>query len=210
MATERFVPALGRHALTPLYDATMALTMRERAFRPAVVAELLRSPRPARVLDVGAGTGTLAAALAAAAPEVEGVGVEPDPAMRERAARKGVRLLDGMADALPLPDASFDAATATLVLHHLSVEAKARALRELRRVVRPGGRVVVADWGRPAGPLSRVAFRSVQLLDGAETTRSHLDGIVERLARETGYADVAVLRRWRTAFGTLELLAARA
>jgi ubiquinone/menaquinone biosynthesis C-methylase UbiE len=52
-----------------------------------------------------------------------------------------------MADALPLADESVDVATATLLLHHLDPQTKERALAEMRRVLRPGGRLVLPDWG---------------------------------------------------------------
>jgi SAM-dependent methyltransferase len=63
----RYVPAAGRPWLTALYDPAMALTMRTRAFRRALVAAVLAGV-PQLVLDVGCGTGTLAAQLVAADP----------------------------------------------------------------------------------------------------------------------------------------------
>ncbi|MGI8557627.1 MAG: class I SAM-dependent methyltransferase [Solirubrobacteraceae bacterium] len=65
---------------------------------------------------------------------------------------------EGLADAVPCEDASIDVATATLLLHHLRPDLKDQALRELHRVRRPGGRLVIADWGRPHDPLTRASF----------------------------------------------------
>lgn len=75
MPTEpRYVPAAGRAWLTTLYDPLMALTMRKRAFRPALIAAALAEPRPSVVLDVGCGTGTLAAQLVETEPAPSGKG----------------------------------------------------------------------------------------------------------------------------------------
>ncbi len=53
------------------------------------------------------------------------------------------------ADSLPHPDASFDAVFCTLVLHHLPKDVRETAIREMRRVLRPGGRLVLVDWQKP-------------------------------------------------------------
>ena len=94
-----------------------------------------------RVLELGVGTGL---SFRHYPPEVEQlVAIEPEPTMRTHAAREAetvaldVQLLDGTADALPVPDASVDAAVVSQVL--CSVPDQARALAELRRVLRPGG-----------------------------------------------------------------------
>ncbi len=108
------------------------------------------------VLDVGCGTGTL---LMAAAEHVgqSGTlrGVEPSSEMcagaRLKASERGIpiEVAEAWADALPHPDASFDAVFCTLVLHHLPKDVRETAIREMRRVLRPGGRLVLVDWQKP-------------------------------------------------------------
>ena len=104
------------------------------------------------VLDVGCGPGTDLARLAdAAGPDGTVIGIDADPAMVEEATRRfsgkpAVRIQPGDAHALPLPDASVDRARIDRVLQHLTDPS--RALAELHRVLRTGGRLAMAepDW----------------------------------------------------------------
>jgi SAM-dependent methyltransferase len=210
----RYLPATGRLPLTALYDPVLALTMRERTFRPAVVAAAVVES-PTAILDVGCGTGTLAIALARAAPDAVVTGVDGDPAILDRARHKatgagaGVVFAAGRAEQLPFPEASFDCVTSTLMLHHLTPEPKRQALREAARVMRPGGRLVIADWGRPRDPVAAAGFLAVRLLDGFTPTRDHAAGRLPELLTAAGLTNVHTEQRWRTAWGTLELLTAR-
>lgn len=96
-----------------------------------------------RVLDAGCGTGGLLARLQRAMPYLDLVGVEWAAAASHRAAAKsGASVARGSVNALPFADASFDAAVTADVLCHAAVD-PARALAELHRVLRPGGRLVV-------------------------------------------------------------------
>jgi ubiquinone/menaquinone biosynthesis C-methylase UbiE len=209
----RYVPAAGRAALTPLYDRVMALTMRESRWRPALTASVLAGMDDGdTVVDVGCGTATQAIDMAARRPGITVIGVDGDPRILELARRKpGAERLDlraGDATALPLEDGSAAAVVCSLLLHHLTAAPKRAALREARRVLRPGGRLHVADWGRPGDPVAAVGFAVVRLFDGREGTRDHAAGRLATLVREAGFGQVEVTRRVRTAFGMLELLAA--
>jgi SAM-dependent methyltransferase len=209
-SSDRYVPAAGRAALTRLYDPVMALTMRERTFRPRLLAAVgAELPEGGRVLDVGCGTGTFALALAAARPDARVVGVDGDPEAltiaRRKAGAGGVEWRAGLADDLPEADAGADAVVLSLLLHHLTRAAKTRALREARRVLKPGGRLHVADWGRPHDPLMRAAFFGLQLLDGFATTRDHAAGALPGIVAGAGFATPAPHARLRTVWGSLYL-----
>lgn len=115
-----------------------------------------------RVIEVGAGAGSNFGHYPAMVDEV--VAVEPEPYLRERAqaaaaeAAVCIEVVDGVADELPAGDASFDAAVASLVL--CTVPDQARALAELRRVLRPGGELRFYEHvrsGRTAVALSQRA-----------------------------------------------------
>jgi ubiquinone/menaquinone biosynthesis C-methylase UbiE len=107
-----------------------------------------------RVIEVGAGTGLNFRHYPDAVAEV--VAVEPEPYLRERAAQAAseatvpVKVIDGVAGALPVDSASFDVAVASLVL--CSVDDQAKALNEIRRVLRPGGELRFLEHVRASKP----------------------------------------------------------
>ena len=140
-----------------LYDAIVwfALRGRERQLRQRLL-DLSGVGPGESVLDVGCGTGT----LAILAKETVGrsgtvCGVDASAEMlaraRSKAARAGVevRFENAAAQALPFPDSSFDLALGTMMLHHLGRAARRELAAELRRVVKPGGRVLLVDFARP-------------------------------------------------------------
>jgi len=95
------------------------------------------------VLDAGCGTGGLLAYLRAERPDLRRVGVEwAEPAAARAADKSGAPIVRGSVNALPFADACFGAAVAADLLCHGAVEPP-RALAELRRVLRPGGRLVI-------------------------------------------------------------------
>jgi ubiquinone/menaquinone biosynthesis C-methylase UbiE len=131
------------------FDAETARRIEATYTTPDVVAQRrevrrLLAPRPGEhIVDIGAGPGFLAAEMAAEGARV--VAVDPSASMRELARARGVdfAIEDGSAEALPLPDASVDAAVAAQVLEY--VPDVPGALAEMRRVLRPGGRVLLLD-----------------------------------------------------------------
>jgi ubiquinone/menaquinone biosynthesis C-methylase UbiE len=104
---------------------------------------------PAHVLDVGCGTGRLLRATATRWPYTQLIGVDPAEGMVEAARRltPGATIHRGLAESLPLPDASVELALSTMSSHHWRDQAA--GLREIARVLRPGGHFILADFALP-------------------------------------------------------------
>ncbi len=128
---------------------------RERSFRERLV-ELARLQPGESVLDVGCGTGTLAiAAKRRVGPRGLVHGIDASPEMIARANRKAkkegvdVTFRTAVVEALPFPDRQLDVVLSTLMLHHLPRPTREESAREIRRVLKPGGRVLAVDFGAP-------------------------------------------------------------
>jgi len=208
---DRFIPALRFGWLTGLFDPVSKLTAREGTFKRRVLERAALADGE-RVLDVACGTGTLALSAARSARSVRVTGVDGDPAILERARAKAgneVAFDEGLSTDLPYEDGSFDVVLSTLFFHHLSDEAKLRSTEEVRRVLRPAGRLVIGDLGRPQDPLMRVAvLLTVQMLDGFDVTSGNVAGRLPATLREAGLEDVRVTDRVRAPIGTLEIVTA--
>ena len=127
---------------------------RERELREAII-RLAGLESGHDVLDIGCGTGTLAIAATRHVGTTGAVtGIDASPSMIARANRKagkaGARATFqvALAEKLPFPDRRFDVVFSTLMLHHLPRKTRQQCAREIKRVLRVGGRVVAVDFGR--------------------------------------------------------------
>jgi len=211
MTEERaYLPALRFRVLTPLFDRVAQMTTRESRFKDVLVEQAALQDR-LDVLDVGCGTGTLALLIKRRNPTCEVTGLDADPQIIEIAARKaaaaGVHLkLDvALSNALPYDDGSFDRALSTLFFHHLTPTDKRETLAELRRMLRPGGQLHIADFTAPSGPVQWALSRQILLFDGPTRTRENLEGLLPDLLSEAGFRDVRTTTTMRTVLGTIGL-----
>lgn len=160
-----------------------------------------------RIADIGCGPGNFAVRAAHICRGLEIVGVDGDPEIlsiaRANAEDAGVtiRFVEGLATAPPLAPGTFDRVVMSLVLHHLGPVDKARALRATHVLLRPGGQLHVVDWGEARSRTARMAFLSVQLLDGFANTAPHVRGEVPGYLADAGFEDVVEVHREWTMFG---------
>ena len=202
--------------IAPVYDAMNRLMTAglDQKWRRATVEAVVRPGD--KVLDSCCGTGDLAVAAAAAGGKV--TGIDFSKPMLERARRKAPEIdwIEGDALALPFEDGLFDAATVGFGVRNLSdLDA---GLRELRRVLRPSGRVAILEITRPQGllaPFYRFWFDGVipvagKVLPGG-SAYAYLPASVKRfpdpqglakLLDEAGFDDI----RWRLFAGGIVAL----
>lgn len=189
LTSSTFKPALAFSALTPLYDVASALLGFGTPFKDGVAA--LAAVRDGEnVLDLGCGTGTLLQALVARQPSARYVGIDPDPRVLALARRRlphTVHLSHGYGSDLPFADDAFDLVVSTLVFHHLAPPAKTTTLREVHRVLRPAGRFLLVDFGRPRTALSRALLTFGSSFDGRRNMAANLGGQLPELLHDAGF-----------------------
>jgi SAM-dependent methyltransferase len=182
----RYLPAASLDVLLPAYDPLMRLLGFTTALQPLLEQAELQ-PHHA-VLDIGCGTGTLALLIGRAHPGVAIVATDPDPRALTRAAGKtagrtaAVRYARAFADALPFADAVFDRVFSSMMFHHVSRDEKPKVLADVRRVLRPGGRLEFLDF--VGGARSLLAHA----LHGRTPSGSAHERLLRRM-REAGFAD---------------------
>ncbi|MBI3130301.1 MAG: class I SAM-dependent methyltransferase [Acidobacteria bacterium] len=208
-----FIPALRFHRLTNLYDSLLRFTLPEDAIKRRLVAQADIQPDH-RVLDLGCGTGTLTLLIKQAVPEATISGLDADPRAldlaKAKAAKLGMdlRFVRGLAQDAPFEPQSFDRVLSSLMLHHLPPLAKAEALRSAWSLLRPGGELHIVDWTKAQNLPMRLAFLSVQFLDGFESTEDHVRGLLPTAIRKAGFLAVEETHRVATVYGSLGLFKA--
>jgi demethylmenaquinone methyltransferase/2-methoxy-6-polyprenyl-1,4-benzoquinol methylase len=190
-----------------------------------LAVDLLELEAPGRVLDLCTGTADLLVEALSRDPRIGGLGVDISQAMlargRAKLARAGysgrAALAGGDGESLPVKDGLFDAALVAFGIRNIGDPV--RAMREVRRALRPGGRFVVLEFSTPEGLLGavyRFYSRSVLpriggLVSGDASAYAYLPASVERfprpeafasLMREAGFVDV----RWQRLTGGIACL----
>jgi ubiquinone/menaquinone biosynthesis C-methylase UbiE len=148
------------------------------------------------VLDVGCGTGEVALLAKTRTKASEVHGIDPAPEMiavaRSKAARKKqeIDFRVGVIEALPFPDASLDVVTSSLMMHHLPEELKVRGLEEVYRVLKPGGRLLIADFMQPSQSILSHLMMVFTRHQGVENGLERM----QKLLKDAGFSQVSQLK----------------
>jgi ubiquinone/menaquinone biosynthesis C-methylase UbiE len=202
-----YIPALHFSRLTVFYDVLMRLTMREATFKGRLITYASVADGY-RVLDLGCGTATLTLMVKQRYPVADVIGLDIDRDSLALATHKihrinlAITLMQGTAFRLPFTGESFDCVLSNLVYHHLTRENKIESMRDVLRILKPGGEFLLADFGKPHNLLMSIISRIMRKL---EDTSDNLKGILPEMMKEAGFNDVAQLNQFSTAFGTLSI-----
>lgn len=206
---DKFLPALSFDFLTPLYDPLIRLLGWETTFKSELRRQAAALPGE-RVLDLACGTATLTMSIKRDQPASEVHGLDGDGRIlataRQKAEAEGaeINFVKAYSTAMPYSNDFFDSVLTSLFFHHLTAEEKKKTLVEILRVLKPGGRLYIADWGAPANLLMKLAQQPVILLDGM-TTIDSFEGKLPAFAREAGFQDVTETGVFNTIGGTVRL-----
>ena len=199
-----YIPAAGYDWLLPFYDPFQRWLRGEGVMR-ALVDDANIGPEQ-RVLDIGCGTGTLTILVRRLYAQAEVVGLDPDPKAVAIAKRKSeeagvaVHFDRGFADELPYPPATFDRVMSSFMFHHLTREEKLDTLRDVHRVLRPGGSFHILDFGPPRSPYTSVVTR---LLHHGQHLRDNIEGRIPSFMSDSGFAESSEVAHRSTLFGTI-------
>lgn len=198
-----FLPAAGHDLFLPLYDPLVSWLGFDRA-RQELISQAHIKPAQ-HILDIGCGTGTFILLLKRQDASLQVVGLDPDPKALRRAETKitraavSVQLDRGFADKLPYKENSFDRVFSSFMFHHLEGEDRDKTLKEVLRVLKPGGSFHLLDFvanHASHGFLVRLVHSHAQLKDNTH------ERILQLMSR-AGLANAEKVKESSMFFGLL-------
>lgn len=213
MSRTKYISALRFKWLTPLYDFFLGITMPEAKIKKCLI-EFASINREAKILDFGCGTGTLTIMIKEFLPEANVSGIDVDIQILNKAIAKAeqegldIFLIDYDGSNFPFPHNRFDNIVSCLVFHHLDTDKKRQILGECFHVLKQGGKLTIADFGRSRSWVQRLQFNIIRGLDGFKSTDANAKGLLPKLIADSGFENVTIKKRFKTMFGEVQIIIA--
>lgn len=194
-----------------VYDAVQPfVTLGQEARLNKWLAQQVKLPKGAQVLDIGCGTGLLTVQIAESDSDINVIGIDASKPMIEVANRKRSRdnchFQQALGEELPFPDNHFDLVSSALFFHHVDQQLKHQTLEEIRRVLKPNGELLIADMDKPYTALGwAMSWTAWKLLRQPEI-KENMDGILRQEIDAVGFANLTELARFS---GYIRVLHAR-
>ncbi len=203
MKEDQFIPAFSYDFLTPFYDFFVNLLFgyKERA----KIVKLLNLKEGELLLDVGCGTGTLLVVAKKLHPTNKMTGIDIDDRILKYAQKKinkenlDIKIIKASAAKLPFDNSSFDVVVSTFTFHHLPTAVKKQSLKEIKRVLRRGGRFLLIDFGRAEGFWMNFLYALEKLfhIKEADTLKDNIEGKLPLLLKQGGFNVKEVAPKYR-------------
>ncbi len=157
MAEPKFLAGAHFRILTPFYDLIGTILGLGKKYRKKAISALNLPNTKLKALDAGCGTGSLAIDIKKQTPNLILYAIDADKDMLKIAAEKAkkakaeITFKNAFIQELPFKNNSFDIVYSSLVFHHLPIKVKKQAVKEIHRVLKKGGKFLLADFGKPKG-----------------------------------------------------------
>ncbi|HEU0253680.1 MAG TPA: class I SAM-dependent methyltransferase [Pyrinomonadaceae bacterium] len=201
---KHFLPAAGHDFFLPLYDPFVRWMGFDRVRQDLVDQANIKPDH--HLLDIGCGTGTLVVHLKRLYPAAQVFGLDPDPKALQRAKVKAqragvaVNFEQGFADRLPYEANSFDRVFSSFMFHHLEGDDREKTLREVLRVLKPGGSFHLVDFTADDG--SGGFFQ--RLVHSHAETKHNSDERILQLMNRAGFTRTEKVKSGSMVFGLMK------
>lgn len=192
----KYIPPIKWPRLVPFYDFLCLIV----GLGPGFQAKILNSVNlhnGMTVADIGCGTGVFLKIAKQKYPNIRLIGLDPDKHALSIAQRRlakdqlEVETKEAFAESLPLEDRSVDVCFSSLVFHHMPDNIKRDAIKEIYRVLKDGGEMIITDFGARKNPILRkiLFFEKREYIDG------NFKGLILQFLQETNFKNIKIINR---------------